>query len=143
MKIVDQLLIDAPVERVWALTEDVERWPTLTPTIRSVERLETGPFGLGSTARIVQPRQRPAVWTVTRFDRPTRFEWRTTVFGITMTGGHELEDLGESCRNTLTLDVSGRGSGLFMRLFGRVMRAAIATENRGFKQHAEAAVTPA
>jgi len=34
----------------------------------SVERLDDGPITLGSRARVKQPGQRPAVWTVTELE---------------------------------------------------------------------------
>jgi uncharacterized membrane protein len=133
MQITDELVIDAPVERVWALTVDVEGWPSVTPTVTSVERLDRGPFGLGSRARLKQPGQRPAVWTVTRFEPDRHFEWSTTTFGIRMTGGHHLEALdGGRTRNTLTLDLTGFGSGVMGKLVGRRIAEAIGKENRGF-----------
>ena len=139
MAIRDELLIAAPVERVWALTVDIERWPELTPTITSVERLDDGPLQVGSTARLVQPGQRPATWTVTRLEAPHAFEWSTTVLGVTMTGTHHLAAEGGGCRNVLGLELEGRGSGLLGRLVGRRIQSAIETENRGFQRAAEAA----
>src|SRR5579884_3082507 len=60
--------IDAPAELVWAEMSDVERWPESTRSISSVRRLDRGPFGLGSRARVKQPRFTPLVWTVTHFE---------------------------------------------------------------------------
>ncbi len=139
MAIRDDLHIEAPVERVWALTIDVERWPELTPTVTSVERLDEGPIGLGSQARIIQPKQRPAVWTVTRFEPPSAFEWETTAMGVTMVGTHHLIPDGDGCRNVLGLEVRGRGAGLVRALVGRRIQQAIETENRGFQAAADAA----
>ena len=130
-------LIEAPVDQVWALTIDVERWPELTPTMTSVERLDDGPLRVGSTARIVQPRQRPTVWTVTRLDAPHAFEWQAKVGTLTMTARHHLEAEGDGCRNHLDLVLTGFGHGLAARLLGGTMRQAIATENAGFKREAE------
>ena len=130
--------IRASVDQVWSLTEDVERWPRITPTITSVERLDEGPLRLGSTARIVQPRQRPAVWTVTAIEPGRYFEWQTKVFGITMTGTHGLEPISDGCRNTLGLELSGFASKLLARLLRGKLQQAIDTENKGFKQAAEA-----
>ena len=133
-----ELLIDAPLTTVWALTLDVERWPEATPTMTEVTRLDDGPFQAGSRARIKQPAQSARVWTVTRLDEPTVFEWETTLGPLRLRGGHHLSAEGDGCRNVLTLDVEGFGSGLFGLVAGRSLRTAIATENEGFKRVAEA-----
>lgn len=137
MDITSELTIAAPVARVWALTVDVEGWPATTPTMTRVERLDDGPIGVGSRARVVQPRQRPTVWTVTRFEPERRFEWRTTVATVTMTAVHELEPSAEGCVNRLRVELSGFGSGLVERLVGSKIREAIGIENQGFRTAAE------
>jgi uncharacterized membrane protein len=133
------LVIEANVEQVWDLTVDIEAWPRLTPTITSVERLDDGPLRVGSSARVAQPKQRPAVWTVTRFEAPHVYEWETKVLTVTMAGTHHLVAEGDRCRNELRVELSGFGSGLLRRLLGRTMRNAIETENEGFKREAERA----
>lgn len=138
MHIEHELLIDAPVDRVWALTLDVERWPEATPTMTEVTRLDDGHFAVGSQARIKQPAQSARVWTVTRLDEPSGFEWETTLGPLRLRGGHHLSAEGDGCRNRLTLDVEGFASGLFGLVAGRSLRKAIATENEGFKRVAEA-----
>lgn len=135
----NEIHIEAELDTVWALTVDVERWPELTPTITEVVLLDDGPVGLGSRARITQPGQRPAVWTVSRFEPGTRLGWWTKVGPVTMTGGHQLERSPDGCVNVLTLELTGRGAGLAERLVGRRIGKAIDTENRGFKRAAEAA----
>jgi len=137
MRIEHDLIIHADIERVWALTVDVESWPSVTPTMTTVERLDHGAFGVGSRARIVQPRQRPRVWTVERLDAPHVFVWSARLGPLTMTGGHELAATPDGTLNRLTLDVTGPGSGLFGRLAGRQLLAAIRTENEGFRRVAE------
>jgi uncharacterized membrane protein len=137
MEITDTLEIKGSVEDVWAATIDVESWPNLTPTITSVERLDDGPLRIGSTARIVQPKQKPRVWTVTELTAPYRFAWETQVGKVTMTGTHDLTPTEGGCRNTLGVQLSGRGSGLLRLLVGRTMRKAIALENQGFRSQVE------
>ncbi|WP_082748661.1 SRPBCC family protein [Nocardioides jensenii] len=139
----DELFIAAPPERVWALTEDVEGWPRLTPTMTSVTRLETGPFGVGSTARIKQPRLPPATWTVTELDPLRRFFWETRRNGVVVTGGHQIEPVEGGCRNLLTVELSGTGAGVLAVLLGPTLRTAIATENDGFRRGAEGLDRPA
>ena len=138
MRYIDTVMIDAPVDTVWDLTIDVVHWPDITPTVTRVQRLDEGPMRVGSQARIKQPGQAEAVWTVTRLENRREFTWQTKRLGLTMTGSHHLEAVGTGTRNTLTLDVEGRGAGVFSRLFGRLMRNSIATENAGFRTAASA-----
>src|ERR1700733_7915693 len=88
----DTVTIEAPPDRVWHLNTDVANWPTLTPTtMQRVELLDEGPLHLGSRARIKQPAQATAVWTVTHFVPGQEFSWSTKRMGMTMTGSHKLE----------------------------------------------------
>ena len=130
--------IAAPIERVWALTEDIEKWPAITPTMTSIVRLDSGPLKVGSTARVKQPRQRARVWTVTRFDPNDTFAWRSRILFMGVVGSHSMASRGDgSTANTLTLEMSGVMSRLFGRILTSTLRQALATENAGFKQHAE------
>ena len=137
----NELVIDAPVAVVWKLTEDVEGWPATTPTVTSVERLDSGPMRVGSTARVKQPGQRVAVWTVSSFRPDEEMAWGAKVFGVQMVGTHRLTPIGDDrCRNLLSIDMSGRGAALLGRVVGKRILAAITTENEGFKRAAEALV---
>lgn len=138
MRIDHELTIEAPADTVWTLTRDVEGWPALTPTITAVERLDDGPLGVGSRARLRQPGQRPTVWTVTAFEPTRRFAWEATVFGVRMEAGHEIVPTDRGCRNRLSLDLHGRSGSLLGRLLGRRLARTIAVENEGFKRGAEA-----
>jgi uncharacterized membrane protein len=139
MQLASELTIAAPVERVWDLTEDVESWPSITPTMTSVERLDDGPLRVGSRARVRQPRQRPTVWTVTVVEPGSQFVWETRVLGLRMIGAHRLQPVATGCRNTLTIDLEGPGAGLMGRLLGGPIQRAISTENEGFRRAAERA----
>lgn len=139
MRFEHSLHIDAPVGDVWALTLDVEAWPRFTPTMTSVERLDDGPIGVGSRARVKQPMQRAAEWTVRAVDPEQRFVWGTRMFGLELVAEHRLAPAGAGCTSTLVLDVVGRGASVFGRLLGGRLRAALRQENEGFKQAAETA----
>jgi hypothetical protein len=106
--------------------------------VTSVERLDSGPLGVGSRARLKQPGQRAAVWTVTRFEPDTDFEWSTTFLGIRMAGRHHLESADGGTRNRLSVEITGFGSGMLAKVVGGRIAEAIATENRGFAAAATA-----
>lgn len=137
MKIEHVEQISAPIDRVWALTMDVEALPTITPTMTSVERLDDGPLDVGSKATIKQPGQRARVWTVSELQPNETFAWSTKLLGVTMTGAHHLEEAGDGTQNTLTVDIEGPLAPLVGPLMKRPIAKAIATENEGFRDAAE------
>ena len=74
--------IAATPERVWQVLAEVERWPEWTPSVLSVERLNAAPLGAGSQVRIQQPKLRPAVWTITRWEPTKQFVWVSSSPGL-------------------------------------------------------------
>jgi uncharacterized membrane protein len=136
MRIEHHIVIDAPVSDVFALNIDVERWPSLTPTVTSVELLD-GPLAVGARALIKQPGQRPTVWTVTELEPDHRFAWRARVIGVSMVATHVVEPTDGGCRNTLSLELHGAGGRLFGAVLGRNLRSVLATENEGFRRAAQ------
>lgn len=73
------VVVDAPIEEVWAQLADVERQPRWMADLKSVRILTPAPIGLGSraegTVRILGVPVRDPV-TITAFDPPTRFAIR-------------------------------------------------------------------
>jgi uncharacterized membrane protein len=141
MHVTHSIEISAPIERVWELTVDVERWPQISPrTMRSVQRLDDGPLRVGSSALVKQPGQRATVWTVTELDAPRRFAWSARVLGTQMTATHELTAThvlsanGATVTNTLVVEAKG----WLGRALARPVAAAISHENDRFKRAAEA-----
>lgn len=137
MQITDTIHIDASPELVWAVTEDVERWPEWTPTVTSVKLVSNPPIGPGSIARLKQPMQQEAEWIVTDFVPGRRFAWQTTRKGMQMTGIHEISPDGCGTRNVLRVEASGIFALLFWPMLRPVMRKSIADENRGLKARCE------
>ena len=138
MRWTDSILIDAPTELVWLLTTDITGWPAYTPTMQSVQRLDDGPLQVGSTARIKQPGQRPAVWTVTGIDDTChQFRWHTHHRGLTITGSHHVQAEGPGCRNTLEVEATGPLARPFALLAGPLLRRALRIENASLKTEAQ------
>lgn len=143
MKWTNTLTMDAPAELIWELNTDVERWPARTPTVQSVRRLDDGPFQVGSRARIKQPGQRTATWTVTRMIPEQEFSWQSKRRGLVLTGTHRVETAGPETCNTLEIEVTGPMSRVFGLLFGVAIRRALRLENAGFKTEASRQVSAA
>jgi uncharacterized membrane protein len=131
--------IEAPPQRVFAVLHDVERWPEWTSTMISVQRLDQGPFAIGSSARVHQPNLRPAVWQVTELDDGRCFTWVTSAPGLRMKAVHKIEPRDSGSRVELSFELSGLISPLLSRLYGRMIERYIATESEGLKQRSEAA----
>ena len=129
-------VISAPPPVVWRLTTDVERWPSFMPTVQAVTLLEPGPLRVGSSARVKQPGQTAAVWTVSTIEPEAEFTWETRRMGLRMIGRHLLAPDGDGTRNTLSIEVTGRGAGIFAAFFGGMIARVIQRENEAFRQAA-------
>jgi hypothetical protein len=129
--------IDAAPARVWAVMTDVERWPEWTASVISVKRLDTGPFRVGSRARVRQLRLFAADWDVTALDPEKGFTWVTRSPGLVVFGHHRLEPAGAGTRVHLQVDFTGSLGPLVGRLMGRLNRRFLALEAAGLKRRSE------
>jgi uncharacterized membrane protein len=129
--------INAPPQRVLAVLCDVERWPEWTSTVTQVQRLDRGPFAVGSSARVLQPKLRPAVWQVTELDENRSFTWVTRAPGVRMTAGHFVEAQGGGSRAALSFEISGLLGPIVSRLYRGLIQQYVATEAQGLKRRSE------
>lgn len=124
---------------VWRTWVDVVGWPTWTPTVSSVERLDDTEFGVGSRVRITQPRMAPAVWEVVDCEPDLSFVWACRVAGTRLVAGHWARPAGEGrCTVELTLDHTGGLAPLLDLFVGGRIRRYVDTEAVGVKRHCEA-----
>lgn len=123
---------------VWGLTVDVERWPTILPTVDTVTLLDTGPLRTGVRALIVQPGLR-AEWTVRTVEPDHRFVWTTQWHGKPMVAEHIVESVDGGALNTLRLSYDGNRRSLLTVLLGPLMRMTLAREAKAFRRAAESA----
>lgn len=112
--------IDAPIKRVWALVEDVERAPEWQGGLKALRALERDEHG---RAILCESKSDAKVRTVTStvrfsYDGPSTLAWRQEKGELkSLDGSWELADLGEHrTRATYDLDVDlGRVLGLVIR----------------------------
>ncbi len=129
--------IHATPAAVWAVLEDVERWPEWTPTMTSVKRLDEGRLAVGSRARIRQPRLPPAVWTVTALDAGRGFTWVGRGPGIVTTADHWIEPVGDGCRVMLAVAFTGPLGAMLGWITRSLTARYIRREAQGLKERAE------
>lgn len=139
MMVENEIDIDAPAPVVWRVTADVEQWPTWTPTVTTVKRLDDGPFDVGSKAMIKQPGMPETEWQVSTLTKCEGLAWQTRVRGMTIVATHVLEATNAGTRSTLRVEMSGFVALLLWPFVRRSVRNALAKENAGLKQASEAA----
>ena len=129
--------IAAPAERVWAILSDVERWPTWTASVTSVEL--DGPMEAGSRAKVRQPKLPAVTWTVTEVVPGRSFTWETTGPGSRATGWHEVTPAGaDSCEVRLALEQAGPLGSLVGLLYRGLTKRYVQMEADGLTAAATA-----
>jgi hypothetical protein len=130
--------IDAPPDVVWSVMSDVERWSEWTDSITSIERLDAGPFAVGSLARVRQPKLAPAVYRVTELTEGRSFTWEMRSLGAHGVGRHVVEPRGPGGSRAI-LGVTARG--FLVSLLGgwmsRITREYVGMEAAGLKRRSE------
>ena len=136
--------IDAPIEVVWSVFTDVERWPTWASSFTSVELID-GPMRLGAKARIQQPRLPTVIWEVTKWEPGRSWTWTAKSPGAHTEASHVLTRVGDRTVAEQAIRPSGPIGRLAAFLSRSLTRRYLAMEAAGLKQRSEqiAAAGPA
>jgi uncharacterized protein YndB with AHSA1/START domain len=137
MRIEVSINIARPPEVVWRTIADVQRWHEWTPSIRSIEPLDSFTFGVGSRFRIRQPKLKPMVWRVTEVEPGRSFTWETLSPGMVAIGRHMVRPNGNGSTATLVLIQEGWLSALLRPLLAPISRRYVEMEARGLKRQCE------
>ena len=131
--------ITASPDVVWGVLVDINEWPSWTQSVRTAQRLEEGPLGVGSRARLKQPGMPSLVWEVSELAAPSVFTWQARSPGVRTTAIHRLEPQPDG-GTTLTLEVehSGPLAGLIGALTSSRTSRYIGMEAAGLKKASEA-----
>lgn len=133
-----QLVIDAPVDLVWKVTEDIDRWPEWTPTVATARRLDPGAFDVGSTAELKLPTLPASTWTVTQLTRGERFTWESRVRATRMVATHEMAPIdADRTESLVRIEMTGPIVTLLWPVFRLMVGRQLAEENRGLKRRCE------
>lgn len=122
--------IAAPAERVWAVLSDVERWPSWTASVTSVSL--SGPFAVGATAQVRQPKLPAVTWRVTEVVPGRSFTWESNAPGSRATAWHQVTPTGDAtCTVRLAIEQSGPLGSLVGLLYRRLTRRYVQMEADG------------
>ena len=109
MRFGSSVWIDAPPETVFALVDDLERWPEWIPSIEAIEKLSEGPLQEGSriavTAKFGLRVKLPM--TITEFVPGKRGVLEGRVLGTRMVRYYDFEAAGGGTKLTAGGEVSG------------------------------------
>jgi uncharacterized membrane protein len=128
--------IDAPIDVVWSVFTDVERWPTWASSFTSVELID-GPMRLGAKARIRQPRLPTVVWEITKWNEGCSWTWTTTSPGARTEASHVLTRSGAGTIAEQSITSSGPIGRLAAFMLRSLTRRYLAIEAAGLKQRCE------
>ena len=126
--------IDSPAQPVWDVLFDVARWPEWTPTIDGVERLDDGPFQVGSRARVRQPKLPKAVWEVSEVVPGRSFTWVAKGPGMRTIARHEVVPDVDGCTVALSIEQRGPMGAVAATMWRRLTQMYIELEAESLDQ---------
>lgn len=112
--------ISAPLQVVWQVMVDVERWPEWTTSVSRVKRLTPDPLTIGSRVRIHQPKLPPASWRVTELASNSGFTWISRAPGLLVTARHTVDSVPSGTRVSLSIRYEGPFGRLLARWVGEL-----------------------
>lgn len=131
-------LINASPENVWRVLSDVMNWPAWTPTITEVTALGARELRVGSRFKVLQPKLRPATWTVTSAVANSGFVWESSGPGIKTIAEHVLEPAAnDQTRVNLSFAFQGLLGAVVGRLSKSLVESYLSTEANSLRKQVE------
>jgi carbon monoxide dehydrogenase subunit G len=138
MQTIERVVINASPAAIWQVLADVERWPTWTPTVLSVEPVTRDGFRVGAKYRVTQPKLRPAVYEVTERIPHQVFTWVQKAAGAKMIADHRLTAFdGSGTEVELSFSTEGLLGALLGSMYSKTIADYVKTEAKSLKQHCE------
>jgi len=110
MKFESSVEINAPVEKVWKLVDNLEEWPQWIPSVKKIERVSKGPLTVDSQLSVTAKVGRLTVkllMTITEFIPERTVVMKGKALGIKLTRFYHLEPVNGKTKVTIGGEVSG------------------------------------
>jgi len=108
---------------LWDMLADLPAWPRWCPTVTVLQ--PDGPLRVGTTARVVQPGLRPAVWTIDDVVPGRSFRWSSRGPGFVVTEDHLLLPRGPGTGIEVRLQITGLMAWAVALIAGRALRDSL------------------
>jgi hypothetical protein len=136
-RVVDRVLIAAPIDRVWQHTIDVNNWSEWCPTIQRGQLITDGNISIGSRFTLKQPMQAEKVWCVTELIDGRLAAWETDQPEPQFKAIHSMIERQGCIESTLEIEFSSAWKPIAF-VISRVLALALARENLALKAVCEA-----
>jgi carbon monoxide dehydrogenase subunit G len=110
MKFESSVEINAPVEKVWTLVDNLEEWHQWMPSIKKIERVSKGPLTVGSQLSVTAKVSRLTVkllMTITEFVPERTVVMKGKSLGTKLTRFYTLEPVNGKTKVIVGGEVSG------------------------------------
>ncbi len=110
MRFSSSVEINAPLEKVWTLVDNLEEWSEWIPSIKKIERVPEGPLTVGSQLSVTLKVSRirvKLVMTITEFVPQRAVVMQGKALGTKLTRFYTLEPVNGKTRVTIGGEVSG------------------------------------
>ena len=138
METVERFVTSAPVETVWRILADVERWRDWTPTVLEITPLTDGGLRAGARYRVVQPGLQPGVYEVTDCTPNAAFTWVQKLLGGELVADHRMVSGDGATQVELSFSSNGLLANIATMLLSKKIRDLVATEARSLKKRCDA-----
>ncbi len=130
--------IASPAAPIWHALSNVVAWPEWLPTVASVQALDDSALNVGNRYIVVQPKLRPATWTVTELEPARRFVWQARAPGLSMRADHVIaEQSATQSQVALEFSFSGLLGVPIGMLFRSITQSYLAQEAAALRLRAE------
>lgn len=130
------VFIAAEPQQIWSVLANVSRWRDWTPTITSIDPLDSE--SLGARYKVRQPKLPPAIWSVTQLNPSCGFTWGSRRPGIRTVADHVIAPVSaKEVKVTLRVVFSGLLCEVVGLLAGSLTQRYLALEAACLKKRVE------